>query len=149
MTDVIDRPTAAISATADISKLDRRCRGWAIVVRANQPLPMPVDVTGASSLHQPYAHQSAEGVELFPGDYALWGEEEHHRKNRGWVYVLFAYHESGTAEHVAFRSEVKEQIKAAIQAGSCTADPNILRGSGDVAAMVRRIHADRAGFKHT
>lgn len=144
-----DAATPAISATASAARIDSRCRGWAIIVRANDDLPLPENIGGANSIRQPYIKQSGEDLsaELFPGDYLLKGEENHHRKARGWSYWLYAYATSGKAVSLAFGSDIKAEIKAAIQADKITAPACVLKGSGDVAAMVRRIHADRGGFR--
>ena len=138
----------AISATASARKSVSRCRGWAMVVRASEPLPLPEYIKGAASIGRPYTEQYGEDatVELFPGDYLLQGEANHHKRDRGWSYWLYGYDPSGRAVYVDFDSEIKADIKAAMTAGKISAPYSILKGSGDIAAMIRRIHADRGGY---
>ena len=135
-----------ISSTVSLSKIDSRCRGWVMVVHAGDPLPMPEDVHGAGDVHSTYLHQSGD-VELFPGDFLLQGEENHHRKARGWSYWLITYSpQMGKHHNVEFDGETKSKIKAAMQDGSLDLNPAYLKGAGKIASMVRVIHAMRAGF---
>lgn len=125
---------------------DSRCQGWCKVVRAADPLPMPADVDGASSL--PYAYvprRKGEGVEAFPGDYVLLGEANHHRRARGWSYRLFTI-DDGKVIEIDHGRDFKERLRAALRDG-LDAPAELLLGTGDIAAMIRCIHARRAGFR--
>lgn len=131
------------SYTVKISPCDSRCRYWAKIIRNGQPLPMPVDVTGANDIPGPYLPLGED--ELLPGDILFEGESNHHRRrDRGWVYWVrivldngdLLFLESGFS---AQKAQMKRQGMA----------PELLKGSGDVAAMVRIAHGVRNGLKVT
>lgn len=136
--DAIETP-AVLSVSVEIRPVDSRCRHWAKVVRAGQELPIPADVDGASDIPGGYARNGDE--ELFEGDVLIEGEENHHRKARGWTYYITYMNKNGDARRVKPSSEIKSYLK---QQGL---DPRLLAGSGDVAACVRIAHAIRAGFR--
>ena len=106
-------------------------------------LPMPACVQGASDIPSFYLQCGEE--ELLPGDVLFEGEANHHRRNdRGWSYWLTYVTEEG--ELLQYRSgfgQAKAQMKAQGMA------PELLKGSGDVAGMVRLGHGLRAGLKVT
>lgn len=128
------------SHTVNINALDSRCRYWAKVLRAGTPLPLPAEVNGASDVPGPYAVRGID--ELLPGDALLEGEANHHKRtDRGWTYWLRVACPDGrllslTSGFGAQRAQLK---KAGMP-------PEMLQGSGDVAAMVRIIHGVRAGM---
>lgn len=128
------------SQSVEIRPTDSRCKYWAKIVRANQPLPFPLDVNGANDLPVPYLRRGDE--ELAPGDALFEGEAVHHSKNRGWLNSLHWVDADGKL-HV-FRqpfSDYKAQLKAQGLA------VELLKGAGDVAAMVRIVHGLRGGLK--
>ena len=131
------------SYSVTIKPIDSRCRHWAKIVRAGQALPPPVDVQGANDIPVPYANPGDE--ELMPGDVLFEGEANHHRRtDRGWTYWIRAVTNDGNflslrSGFSAQKTEMKVQGMA----------PNLLTGSGDIAAMVRIAHGLRAGLKIT
>lgn len=124
------------SVSVRIAPRDSRCRYWAKVIRANQPLPAPSAVTGAADVPGPYAHKGEE--ELMPGDVLIEGEEVSHRKARGWAYWVTFVH--GARAHTTTPGGTKAAMKAAGM------PPELLTGSGDVAACVRVVHGLRLGM---
>lgn len=127
------------SASVSIAPSDYRCRYWAKVLRAGVALPIPAKVAGASDLPGAYLKNGDE--ELFEGDFLVSGEELHHRKSRGWSYMLkFIDPVTGKLRVVQALAE----RKAAAKAGGLPAE--LLAGSGDVAALVRLAHAVRLGI---
>lgn len=126
-----------MSASITIKPQDSRCRYWAKIIRSGTPLPLPSDVDGANDVPGQYLRKGED--ELMEGDFLLEGEEMHHRKARGWTYHLTFVGQDGEAVRVSPSAE----RKAAMKAGGL--DPELLKGSGDVAAMIRMAHALRAG----
>lgn len=128
------------SHSVNISPLDSRCRYWAKVLRAGTPLPFPAEVDGASDVPGPYARCGTD--ELLPGDALLEGEANHHKRtDRGWTYWLQVVRPDGHL--VSLTSGFGAQRAQLKKAGM---PPEMLQGSGDVAAMVRIIHGVRAGM---
>ena len=131
------------SHSVSVKPIDSRCRYWAKIIRAGRGLPMPACVQGASDIPSFYLQCGEE--ELLPGDVLFEGEANHHRRNdRGWTYWLTYVTEDG--ELLNYRSgfgQAKAQMKAQGMA------PELLKGSGDVAGMVRLGHGLRAGLKVT
>jgi hypothetical protein len=132
---------AQSSVSVKIAPADRRCRYWAKVVRAATPLPAPDSVDGANGIPSPYARLGDE--ELFAGDFLFEGEAEHHRKARGWDYIVSYMGPDGKL----IRCRPGSAEKAAMKANGLPA--NLLPGSGDIAAMVRLAHAVRLGISYT
>lgn len=131
------------SVSIKIAPIDSRCRHWAKIIRAGQALPMPSDVTGASDIPVAYALDGDE--ELLAGDFLLLGEAMHHRRHdRGWMYAICFVGADG--ELVKIKSGFSEQ-KAQLKAQGMPAE--LLKGSGDVAAMVRIAHGVRSGMTVT
>jgi hypothetical protein len=131
--------TGFVSATVEIAPCDSRCRYWAKIVRAGENLPLPSAVDGAHDIPGPYLRQGDD--ELFAGDFLVEGEEVHHRKARGWTYTCcFA---KGTKDG-CIRFTYSADIKKTMKAGGLPA--NLLAGAGDLAGLVRMIHALRAGI---
>jgi hypothetical protein len=126
---------------------DRRCKYWAKCVRAGALLPLPEAVSGAGDVPGEYL-RSGSDVELDVGDFLLEGEENHHIKKRGWTYNLSVNSPFAPGKHtyIAFDSSIKTDIKDAVAAGNLDPDSArlVLRGSGEVAAMVRAINYYRA-----
>ena len=120
---------------------DSRCRYWALKCRADQALPAPQDLYGAESLRKALPQAWLKGdTELFAGEFIFVGEENHHRKTRGWSYALWWVDAAGNLVGRTPNTDTKLKLKAA------GIDPQLLRGSGDVAAMVRLAHGIRAGL---
>lgn len=119
---------------------DSRCRYWAKVVRAGQSLPLPADATSAYAIAGAFLKKGQE--ELFVGDVLFEGEANHHRRtDRGWTYDVTFIDAAGKCQCIgdgfgAVKARLKEQGLA----------PELLAGSGDIAAMVRIAHAVRAGL---
>ncbi len=138
---------AATHCSVPLGKVDSRCRGWAVVVRDTTAIPSPAVVSGAGSLGLPYARQSGT-EELFGTDAVLWGEENHHRKSRGWAYQLrIRDPEDNQVLHLTCGESEKRIIKAAMAEGRCKMPAEFLKGAGEVAAMIRVIQAIRHGMK--
>ncbi|WP_139826500.1 hypothetical protein [Derxia lacustris] len=128
------------SFSVSLYPCDSRCRYWAKIIRKGQSLPLPADVNGANDIPGKYLRGDEE---LLPGDVLFEGEAMHHRKNRGWHYVVQVVTEAGELRRFvngAFSNQ-KAQMKA--QGMS----PDYLRGAGDVAAMVRIAHGIRLGLE--
>lgn len=129
------------SHSVKIQPLDRRCRYWAKVSRANQALPSPEDVDGANDI--PNAYLKCGEEELTPGDVLFEGEANHHRRtDRGWTYWVTYVDAAGELRQ--FQSGFGAQKTQLKQQGM---SPELLKGSGDIAAMVRIAHGVRQGFK--
>ncbi len=120
-----------------IGPADSRCRYWAKTFRSDDPLPLPSLVNGANDLLGKYAQHGEE--ELTAGDVLFEGEANHHRKNRGWTYWLTVVAPNG--ELLRFISGNFGELKAQMKAQGMS--PDLLKGSGDIAAMVRIAHAIR------
>lgn len=131
------------SHSVNVLPFDSRCRYWAKVIRANEPLPLPADVRGASDIPARYVQNGEE--ELLPGDILFEGEANHHRRtDRGWSYWLTAVTQEG---HLLRFSSGFGKQKAELKAQGMARD--LLKGSGDIAGMVRIAHGLRASFKVT
>ena len=115
---------------------DYRCRFWAKIVRVDCALPLPCNVSGANDVPGNYLPKGGS-EEVFPGDFVLTGEENHHRKQRGWTYELHCY-EAGELVSVPFGTagEAKPWLR---QQGR----KDLLTGAGQIAAMIREIHVAR------
>lgn len=135
--EVENAPNGSVSVS--VGPQDRRCRYWAKVVRAEQDLPLPSEVSGAGNIESPYLQRGDE--ELLPGDVLFEGEANHHSKDRGWSYLVQFVDSAGAC--VMYRSGFSAQKAAAKAQGMATA---LLAGSGDVAGAVRVAHALRAGL---
>lgn len=129
-------PDLIESVSVRIAPRGSRCRYWAKVIRANQPLPAPSAVNGTNDVPGPYARKGEE--ELMPGDVLIEGEEVSHRKARGWSYWVTFVH--GDTAHTTTPGGTKAAMKAAGMPAE------LLTGSGDVAACVRVVHGLRLGM---
>lgn len=119
--------------------VDKRCRHWNKIVRKNDDIPMPDKVTSSKNIPTEYLQDGCE--ELFEGDFWLECEEKHHRNPRGWCYKIHWMDSEGKLKSVKSGGEVKARLK---EAGLHF---EFLPGSGEVAAMVRIIHAYRQGIE--
>lgn len=129
------------SHTAEICPRDSRRRYWAKVVRADALLPQPVHSTTAYDIPGPFLQRGEE--ELLQDDVLFEGEANHHRRtDRGWSYCVSVVDKLGNL-YCAKSGEFGELRKALKAAGM---DPHLLKGSGDIAAMVRVAHAVRDGL---
>lgn len=128
------------SHSVKFGPIDSRCRYWAKISRAGQVLPLPENVQGADDITGPYLRRGEE--ELMTGDVLFEGEANHHRRtDRGWTYWVTIVLPSGELVRLqsgfsAHKRELKVQGMA----------PELLKGSGDVAAMVRIAHGVRLGL---
>lgn len=131
------------SHSISVKPRDSRCRYWAKVSRSNQSLPIPAEVDGANDIPGPYIKHGDE--ELMPGDVLFEGEANHHRcTDRGWTYwVTFVDVNGELRQFTSGFAEQKSQLKR--QGMS----PELLKGSGDIAAMVRIAHGVRQGLQLT
>lgn len=146
------QPVESVEFVANPS--DSRCKYWCKVIHNGQMLPLPHVIDGANDVPGPYLRQG-DDVEIFYGDYVLTGEQTHHRKQRGWTYVLYRF---VAAKPASVDAEGKEKPAEPARYGwiefgkpvkdACRAAGHreLLGGSGDVAAMVRTIHARREGI---
>lgn len=131
------------SHSVQIRPRDSRCRYWSKLVRAEQELPLPAAVQGASDIFGPYLQRGEE--ELLPGDALFEGEANHHRRtDRGWSYWLTVVTPQG--ELLTFTSGFGPQK---VELKSQGLAPDLLKGSGDIAGMVRIAHGLRLGLKVT
>ncbi len=146
--EVVEAPIAAVEPSVGykFGRVDRRCRAWERVIREGVALPAPEDVSGAADLPGAYAPDRGE-EELFGLDAVLQGEENHHRRARGWTYWLHVRNPA-TGKIVTMKptAERKAVIKAAIRDGRIALPLEILKGAGDIAALVRILTAIRAGL---
>lgn len=130
------------------SAIDRRCRHWHKVIRAGAPLPTPSSVSGANDTPGAYLRDGDE-IEIYEGDFVVWGEENHHTKKRGWQYGILALYRGGKSGrwgvHAVTFSETKDKIRANTSMDKAEKKA-LLAGAGDVAAMIRHIHAVRQGL---
>jgi hypothetical protein len=128
-----------VSATYEIKPQDRRCRYWAKYIPSDIALPMPADVSGASDIPTQYLRAGDE-IELFPGDFVFEGEANHHRRQCGWSYWIHDCDVNGVLHSREYKSSrVKDFLRE-------RGEKELLRGSGDCAAMVRYVHAVRLGY---
>ena len=134
MSDSIQSQSVSVS----IKPQDDRCRYWAKIIRNGVALPLPSAVDSASNVPGGYVRRGEE--ELFPGDFLIEGEENHHRKARGWAYKLRFIGHTGALRTVAPLAERKAVAKA-----NGLPSP-LLAGSGDIAALIRLAHAVRLGI---
>lgn len=140
---VTEAATPIESRSVVCNPRNEKCRYWAKVIRAGQPIPLPEEVTGANDVPGPYIRKG-DDVEIFEGDFLLEGEENHHTKKRGWTYDL-RYLTISTEGKLRVlgsswtNSDVKQSCRLAGR-------KDLLGGSGDVAAMIREIHARRDGL---
>lgn len=125
------------SASVTIGPVDSRCRYWAKIVRASEPLPLPSAVLGGNDLPGVYLLLGDE--ELFPGDVLFEGEELDHKRRRGWDYCATVAGAGGPLV-LGYSSSTKAELK---QLGL---DPRLLAGAGDLAGLVRVAHGLRAGL---
>lgn len=131
------------SHSIEIKPIDSRCRYWAKLIRAEQPIARPENVHSATDIPGIYKQRGQE--ELLPGDALLEGEANHHRRtDRGWSYWLTIVTLDG--ELICFKSGFSAQKKQMKAQGIAT---ELLKGSGDIAAMVRILHGLRAGLTIT
>lgn len=131
------------SFSVHVKPRDARCRYWAKLVRAGATLPQPEVVHGANDIPSPYLRRGEE--ELLPGDALFQGEANHHRRtDRGWTYCLTVVTAGG--ELLQFWSGFGAQ-KAQLKAQGMP--PELLKGSGDIAAMVRIVHGIHLGLTVT
>ena len=117
---------------------DSRCRYWTIIVRSGAPLPLPENIMSSRDLPSEYLRPGQE--ELFEGDFWLEGEENHHRKIRGWSYKISWIGYDGNLVSMRPAGHIKKILKDG------GLEPQLLKGSGEVAAMVRMMHGVRAGI---
>lgn len=128
------------SHSVEIAPLDSRCRYWAKICRAEQALPNPVEALRANDLPWGYLLHGQE--ELMPGDVLFEGEaNHHHRTDRGWTYWVAIVLPNG--ELLRLKSGFSAQKQQLKQQGMST---DLLKGSGDIAAMIRIAHGVRMGL---
>jgi hypothetical protein len=117
-----------------VTPTNHRCRYWAKLIRCDEELPYPGTITDANSIPGPYLKRSAD-IEMSHGDFLFEGEALHHRKQRGWDFLITVCNEDDTV--VIYPSmQIKQFIK------NCPDIPKderkrLLEGSGDHAAMIR------------
>lgn len=121
----------------------------AYLVRRGQSLPRPGSAKSIRSLGlAPVTEENAPNghFEIGPGEYVI---------KLGWDLFdrreirLLTFSADGSAMALPYDDKIKAEIAAAIWAGAIDAPNYILKGTGDLAAVIRRILADRAGFRPT
>ena len=128
------------SHSVKFGPVDSRCRYWAKVSRAGHSLPLPEDVQGADDITGPYLRRGEE--ELMTGDMLFEGEANHPRRtDSGWTYRVTVVLSS--EKLVRLQSGFSAQKRGLKDQGMA---PELLKGSGDVAAMVRIAHGVRLGL---
>lgn len=134
MSDLIQSVSVAIKPG------DHRCKYWAKVVSAAD-LPNPEAVNGANDLPGSYLRQG-DNVELFEGDFLFEGEENDHRKSRGWTYTVTFINFRGVKEIWAADATSKTWVKEAVASGNVGKDTAkaLLRGAGGISMAVRDAH---------
>lgn len=131
------------SQSVRIAPLDHRCRYWALIIRKGEFLPLPIDVKSANDVSKNYLPRGEE--ELLPGDVLFEGQANHHRSSRGWSYWMNTLTREG--EMLFFESGKLSEQKAQMKKQGMS--PELLKGSGDIAALVRIMHGLRAGMTVT
>jgi hypothetical protein len=126
-----------LSHSIEIGPIDSRCRWWTKIIRAGKPLPLPENANGADDIPGLYSKKGDE--ELLPGDAVIWGESKHHRHTRGWIYGIQYYSDKGFVS-IQPTAELKQALKKAGMS------PELLKGSGDLAACIRLLHGFRANM---
>jgi hypothetical protein len=132
--------TTLSSLSVDIGPRDSRCRYWAKIIRADDHLPLPSAVSGANDVPGRYCRTGDD--ELGLGDVLIEGEENHHRKQRGWTYRVTWYDPAMRPPEGHCVVEPSTNIKMALKGAGMAL--HLLSGSGDVAACIRIVHALRA-----
>lgn len=134
--------TCEASHNFTVEPCDNRCRFWCKIIRAedNLLLPMPSDVEGANDIPVSYTKKGDE--EIFIGDIVIEGEENSHRKMRGWSYAI---HWLDTDGHVYSINNPGTEVKATLK--ECGIDKKLLAGAGMVAACIRVAHAVQSELK--
>jgi hypothetical protein len=131
------------SHSVTIAPFDDRCRYWAKICRAEQALPHPTNALRADDLPGRYLLRGQD--ELMPGDVLFEGEANHHRRtDRGWSYWLKMVLPNGELLELnsGFGAQKQQLKRQGMQ-------PDLLMGSGDIAAMVRIAHGVRMGMTVT
>lgn len=130
--------TITPSVSVTLKPQDSRCRYWAKIIRASDPLPLPSAIDGANTVPGPYLRQGEE--ELFPFDVLITGEARHHVKAKGWNYELIVCLPDGSKKTLRPCVEHKAEMKTA----GCPAE--WLPGSGEIASLVRCALGYREGY---
>ena len=115
------------SCNFPVGARDHRCKYWCKIVRRGATLPLPSSVDGAGDI--PGAYLKKGDVEVFPGDVIFEGEENHHRKQRGWTWTMYVVDELGELQTVDY-SHAKDILRM-------WGIKDVLPGAGAPAAMVR------------
>lgn len=110
------------------------------LIRAGKNIPMPDDVNWSHDIPFPFLLPGEE--ELFPGDILFEGQQNHRRKQRGGSYWVHGVDDCG---NLWSRSEDWSAFKAELKAAAGTFVPELLKGSGELAACVRFAHVQRYG----
>jgi hypothetical protein len=118
---------------------DRR-RYWAKIIRNGTVLPLPKEVLGGDDLPSAYLREGDE-EELFPGDVLFTGEARHLRRSHGYSYKAAIAGANGNPIWLDHDANIKGRLK---QQGLAR---DLLPGPGDLAGLVRAVHAIRAGLK--
>lgn len=117
----------ALSCNFPVGPQDYRCKYWCKVLRAGDTLPAPTDVDGAGSIPGSYLRKG--DVEVFEGDVIFEGEENHHRKQRGWTWTMYVVDHLGELQTVDY-AQAKDILRM-------WGIKDMLAGAGACAAMVR------------
>lgn len=117
------------SCNFPVGPSDHRCKYWCKIVRAGAALPPPDYVDGAGDIPGSYLRKG--DVEVFEGDLIFEGEENHHRKQRGWTWTMYVVDHLGELQTVDY-SHAKDILR-----GMGGGAKHLLKGAGACAAMVR------------
>jgi hypothetical protein len=123
--------TAEITTISHIiQRADGRCKGWAKKLNSRQILDLDLDkIQGANDLPGSYLKNGTD-LELAPyEDFIFWGEENDHRKARGWTYRLY-YPTTKKMGWVGADNRIKQMIKS-------EGHKDLMTGSGEIAGLVR------------
>lgn len=126
-----------MSVSIKVKPVDHRCKFWAKIIRAGVELPLPQNVASANDIPGRYLKLGDEEME--EGDIIMEGESNHHTKNRGMSYNIGAVID-GKLRYFPHDSGAKAAMKAHGM------PVELLKGAGDVAAMVRTAHGIRSGW---
>lgn len=133
-------PASQVATVAVLAApIDRACGYWAKVIRFDEPIPLPSHCSFADDI-RPYPYlQRNEHVHLGVGDVLLEGESVHKSQKHGWIYWITLVVD-GEALVIKPDSSIKKYLRAS------GLPPEIIVGSGKIAAILRVAHAHRRGI---
>lgn len=127
------------STTLKLGRIDTRCNGYVLQMLAGCVLPSPENAAYATLGKKVWGGS----IECFEGDFYLWAEQTHHRKQRGYTYRFYGH---GSTTPIGINNATKDLIKTRARGLDDEAYKTLLRGSGQHAAVARVIMALRMGL---